>query len=551
VTEHAAVYTRVSSPGQATADAASLEAQQQIARSICKAQGWEVVEHYQDAGKSATKDNLTNRPAMQKLLADAAAGKFSHLAVYHEDRLARNADVSGEIAVKLRRAKVTLHTERGPVDLEAFGGKVLYLITGLLAEEEARRIRERCDNGRRTYAKRGEIVYWQEPFGYRWIPGDLRKGIPNRLEVIPEELGTVRLVYDLATKKGLTIRKIAATLNERHITKRGARWSPSNVANMLKDVRYTGRWRVWAEDGAEWFARHDLIPEPAVSETQWQQAQKARAHHRTKTRRSMKNAHLLNSHLVCAECGSLMVGHQLSHAPMLRYYVCSKKKANESKPCRARYVPAECLEAEAMELLTELAESPHMAQAYADATRQKALPGLVEEKKRLERALDGLNAKLDRYIRLRADEEITAGELADHRQEIEADRAAWQDRLAEIAPLITDAELAVRAAEAVADTLSGVHVEELDLQQRRWLLTQIDFTMTLACEHWDAKPHERRYDVTSRWAGHALLGDAVGRDYVLSPNARPTYTAIWSRVTTTSGLYVPSGYPFTTPASAT
>jgi len=540
VTDPAAVYTRVSSPGQATVDAASLEAQEQIARGLAKRDGREVSEHYQDAGKSATKDDLDNRPAMMRLLADAAAGRFKHLYCYHEDRLARNVEVAAVIAAKLRRAGVTIHTQRGPVDLDRFGGKLLYYINGLLAEEEARRIRERCDNGRRTYAKRGEIVYWQEPFGYRWIAGDLRKGISNRVEAVPEELETLRLIYDLATKRGLTIRKITATLDERRIpTRGGGKWYPGDVADMIKDPRYMGRWRVWAEDGEEWFARDDLIPEVAVSEKQWQEAQKARAHHRTKTRRPMKHHFLLNGHLICATCGAPMTGHVLYEnadgTPALRYYVCSKKQANEGKPCVGRYVPAECLEAEAVALLNELAEHPHMARTYADATRRKALPGMVEDRQRLERAIAACDREVEILLSKLAKEVITDDDFRLARRRLDADKAAWQERLAEIAPLIADAELSARAADAVADILSGVTIEDLDLQQQRWLLAQIDFTMALACEDWRAKSPCRRYAVDIRWAGQGLLGESATRDYVGSPKALATYTAIWSRDTVQVG----------------
>jgi len=508
-------------------DAASLEAQEQIARGLAEQDGREVGEHYQDAGKSATKDDLDNRPAMMRLLADAAAGRFRHLYCYHEDRLARNVEVAAVIAAKVRRAGVTIHTQRGPVDLDRFGGKLLYYINGLLAEEEARRIRERCDNGRRTYAKRGEIVYWQEPFGYKWIPGDLRKGIPNRLEAILEELETLRLIYDLATKRGLTIRKITATLNERRIpTRGGGKWYPGDVADMIKDPRYMGRWRVWAEEGEEWFARDDLIPEVAVSKQQWEQAQQARRHHRTKTRRPMKHHFLLNGRLLCATCGAPMTGHVLYEntdgTPALRYYVCSKKKANHGKPCVGRYVPAECLEAEAMALLRELAEHPHMARMYADATRRKALPGMVDDRQRLERAIAACDREVEILLSKLAKEVITDEDFRLARRRLDADRAAWQERLAEIAPLIADAELSARAADAVADILRGVTIEDLDLQQQRWLLAQIDFNMTLACEDWRAKSACRKYAVDIRWAGQALLGESATRDYVGSLKAFAT-----------------------------
>jgi len=279
-----------------------------------------------------------------------------------------------------------------------------------------------------------------------------------------------------------------------------------------------GRWRVWAEDGEEWFARADLVPKPAVTEQQWLQAQKVRAHHKARTRRPMKHNFLLNGYLVCAECGSLMTGHQVNDTPALRYYVRAAKDANADKPCRTRYVPAEPLEAEAMALLVELAEHPHMARTYADATRQKALPILVEEKRRLERAIAGCDRETETLLAKLAKGVITDQDFRLARRRLDADRTAWEERLAEIAPLIADAELSARAAEAVADTLAGVDVEELDLQQRRWLLAQLDFTMKLACEDWRAKSSQRRYEVTIRWAGQALLGESATRDYVGSSN---------------------------------
>ncbi|HUU55605.1 MAG TPA: recombinase family protein [Armatimonadota bacterium] len=517
----AAIYTRVSSPGQATADAASLEAQEHTARTICEREGWEVVEHYQDAGRSATRDSLDNRPAMQRLLKDATAGRFGHLVVYHQDRLARNADVSAEIAVKLRRAKVSIQTERGPVDLEEFGGKLLYFVTGLLAEEEARRIRERCDNGRRTYAERGNFVYWQQPFGYRWIPGDLRKGKPNRLEPVASELATVRVLFETAARRGLSIRGLVAELNRRALTTRpGGQWCPGDVADMLKDPRYMGRWRVWTEAGQDWFCREDLIPEPAVTERQWRAAQKARAHHRQRTRRPMRHAHLLNGFLFCVECGSPMVGHQISDTPCVRYYVCSKKKANVDKPCRGRYVAAEPLEAEAWGLVEELAAHPEAVQRYADQTRALRLPELREEAERIARAVADAEARLGRLVLGYETGDLTGDEVARRRPQIAADVEAWQERLAEIEPMVADAELAGRAIDTVTDTLAGLgeRVCDLGLEERRSLLGQLDFRVELACENWGQKSTERTYDVLIRWAG----SDLATRDIVPASFELPT-----------------------------
>jgi len=165
------------------------------------------------------------------------------------------------------------------------------------------------------------------------------------------------------------------------------------------------------------------------------------------------------------------------------------------------------------------AEHPHMARTYGDATRRKALPILVEEKQRLDRAIGGCDREVETLLGKLAKEVISDEDFCLARGRLEANRTAWLERPTEIEPLIADQELSVRTAEAVADTLAGVNVADLDLQQRRWLLAQLDFTMALACEDWRAKSPERRYEVTSRWAGQALPGESATRDYVGSPNA--------------------------------
>ncbi len=520
---NAAIYTRVSTPGQAKEEAVSLDEQERVCLTLCQREGWEVVEHYQDAGLSATSDTLDNRPALQRLLRDAAAGRFSRLVVYHTDRLARNTEAASLIASVLKVSKVLVASpSQGTLDLSDLQSKLIYLIGGWSAEAEAQRIRERCDAGRRGYARRGDFPVWQEPFGYKWQAGDLKRGIPNRLLPIPEQLATVREVFALTaeggmiggkeTRRGLSVREVTAEMNRRALlTRGGKRWYPADIQKMLADPRYMGRWIVWAEgegaDRVEYPARPDLIPEQAVSEATWRRAQKVRAHHKFKTRRPMKHAHLLNGLLYCTECGSAMIGHQIHDAPVLRYYVCSKKQANEGKPCRARYVPAEPLEAEAWALVEELAAHPETARAYAEATRQERLPGLREEAARIERAIRSAQGEVDGLLRALARDEITGADVARLRPSLEADIAAWRERLSEVERQTTDAEMAERAVEEIAGLLGGLpkRLSDLDLRERRWLLAQLDFRMDLGCEDWRAKSWERRYHVLSRWAGADLL----------------------------------------------
>jgi site-specific DNA recombinase len=536
--KRAAIYTRVSSPGQATADAASLPEQERIARKLCEAQGWEIVEHYQDAGKSATKDDLANRPEMRRLLADAAAGRFSHVAVYHQDRLARNVEVSGYMAGALRRAGVTIRTERGPVDMEEFGGKVLYYVTALMAEEEGRRIRERCDRGKRGYAERGDFPQWMQPFGYRWEDGDLPRGVPSRLHPIPEELAIVREVFHLAGE-GRTLKEIAAHLGQRGLMTRGrlpkgqraskiggaggTQWSPSVVQRMLADPRYRGEWCVWKEGEQRWFARPELVPEVAVTPEEWAAAQASRKHHQKQTRRPMKHAFLLNGSITCARCGGGFAGHVTPYPDgESRYYAATHKLSNRECSCRGKYVPAEALEQEAWALVEELAEHPEMVAAYARATREEKLPADRKELARLDTQLASCDEEMDRTVAGYGRGEVTAEELARARVRVATDRAAWSERAEELRLQIASEDVQAHAAEQVAN-MAAEAVTALDLSGRRWWLAKLGLHMEIDAEDWTAKGPDRRYSVTIEWLGADLVGELSSTtDIVPRPNKAGT-----------------------------
>ena len=77
-----AIYTRLS-----TADALSVAEQEQLCRERYEREGCSVVEVYCDRAKSARKDDLNNRPAMRRLLADAKAGRFEAVVCIGADRV--------------------------------------------------------------------------------------------------------------------------------------------------------------------------------------------------------------------------------------------------------------------------------------------------------------------------------------------------------------------------------------------------------------------------------------------------------------------------------
>jgi hypothetical protein len=74
----AAGYGRASTTEQVE-DGHSLDAQEHAIVEFCRARGWTLVEIYVDPGLSGA---LEDRPALQRLLRDAAQGKFDVLVVH-------------------------------------------------------------------------------------------------------------------------------------------------------------------------------------------------------------------------------------------------------------------------------------------------------------------------------------------------------------------------------------------------------------------------------------------------------------------------------------
>ena len=86
----AALYARYSSVPQ---NAASIADQQRICRERAEREGWQIVGSFEDAAISGA--SMILRPGVQRLLADAQAGKFDIVLAEALDRVSRDqADVA-------------------------------------------------------------------------------------------------------------------------------------------------------------------------------------------------------------------------------------------------------------------------------------------------------------------------------------------------------------------------------------------------------------------------------------------------------------------------
>src|SRR5436305_11557398 len=103
-----AVYTRKSSEEGLEQEFNSLDAQREACEAFIAAQrheGWTLLrDRYDDGGLSGS---TMERPALQRLLADIAAGRIDIVVVYEADRLTRGLGAFARIVVRCDRHKVS------------------------------------------------------------------------------------------------------------------------------------------------------------------------------------------------------------------------------------------------------------------------------------------------------------------------------------------------------------------------------------------------------------------------------------------------------------
>jgi len=238
-------YVRVSQE-RAAKNGYGLGAQEQEVRRFVEYKGWTLIDLYREEGVSGYRKE---RPAMDRLLADAKAGRFEVAVFPSIDRAGRSVRDVIEIDRALRAAGVDTVFLREGVDTSTPTGELFRNIMASLAEFEGRVIYERLSKGKRRKAAEG---------GYTggWVPYGYRRTDDGTIAVVPEEASIVERIFRWAAE-GRSLPAIAKALREEKApTRNGGAWRPSTIRGMLRNRFYTGRVE---HDGAVIRARHDAI----------------------------------------------------------------------------------------------------------------------------------------------------------------------------------------------------------------------------------------------------------------------------------------------------
>lgn len=136
----AAIYARVSTLDQ------NSETQLLELRQLVQQRGLELVEEYVDRGYSGAR---ARRPALDRLMADAARHRFDVVLLWAFDRLARSVRHLLESLDELHRLGIQFVSLRENIDSGGPLGRALIVIIGAIAELERSLIVERVKAGMR------------------------------------------------------------------------------------------------------------------------------------------------------------------------------------------------------------------------------------------------------------------------------------------------------------------------------------------------------------------------------------------------------------------
>ena len=140
---------------------------------MCEARGWEIVGEYTDVISGVKQ----SRPALDRLMQDARAGKFNAVMVTKIDRLGRSLIHFLQLTHEFERMGVDIVAIDQPIDTGGPTGKLIWAILGAVAEFERELISERTKAGLQRARKEGKRI------GRKPLPEDVkRRAVEMRME---------------------------------------------------------------------------------------------------------------------------------------------------------------------------------------------------------------------------------------------------------------------------------------------------------------------------------------------------------------------------------
>lgn len=314
---------------------------------------------YTDEGITGT--STKKRVGFMKMINDALAGKIDYIITKSISRFARNTLDTLTYIRMLKDKGIEIFFEKENIYTLDSKGELLITIMASLAQEESRSISENVTWGQRKSFRDGKVhLAYSHFLGYT-------KGENGKLELVPEEADTIRLIYRWFLE-GKTTQDIANLLDEAKIkTPFGYdKWRRSTINSILQNEKYKGD-ALLQKSYTKDFLNHKIVKnngeveqvyvpdahEAIISKEEWEQVQ-YQISERKKLGKKYSAKSVFLSKLYCGDCGELF-GAKVWHSND-KYrnivYRCNNKY-NKEKRCQTPNIKEEIIEKAFVEAYNE------------------------------------------------------------------------------------------------------------------------------------------------------------------------------------------------------
>ncbi len=367
-TINCAIYTRKSTTDGLEQDFTTLDAQRESCESYIASQkneGWvALAEKYDDGGYTGAN---TDRPALQRLIADIKASKINCVVVYKVDRLSRSLLDFAELLSLFEKHDVSFVSITQNFNSSTSMGRLTLNILLSFAQFEREIISERTRDKMGAAKRKGKWIGGRPPLGYD-IDRDKHKLIINT-----KEAELVREIFDLYLTKRSSLSVTMAINDKGYTTKSyisktgrkfgGIKFTANGINLILKLALYIGK----VEYHGEIYPGEQAA---IISDETFKKAQSILAENKpdwTMTKRT-KHVGLLTGLLRCKACDCTMYFSYNIKASKYRYhyYLCMSASKRGYKTCPTRLLSAQKIERKIVELLRTLTPLPKLDEKVWD-----------------------------------------------------------------------------------------------------------------------------------------------------------------------------------------
>jgi site-specific DNA recombinase len=444
--KRAVAYLRESTEDQA--EGFSLEAQRQGIERAARDQGYRLVHEYVDL-RSGWR-NAEQRPAFQRLMADAASARFEAVIVYHSSRFARNQLLSRRYKALLRENGIALISASQPSVGDDPSDPTVFLYEGFQEMfDEYYSVNQSfwTRTGLREKARQGHLI-GTLPWGYKLDPA--------RRDIVLDE-DRAPLVAELFRRYAggtESDRSLAIWLNSRGVqTANGRPFSKDTVREMLVNSAYAGFVSSRRDKSFTIKGKHPAIVEPVL----YEQVQQVRALRTTTLNPGRPSGGYVLAKLArCDRCGRPMHGTKGGGNNKRRYY-CSGRK--QGTGCDQAIADSDVVESQLGEYVATFMPSAAVRKAVVRRLKEQASKAGDADSARRQVIRGQLARAKDLYLL----GDFSRDQYQEHKRVLEAEFATLQP------PIIGHAE---RAAAALTN-FAWFWERETDPKERNLLLRLI------------------------------------------------------------------------------